>query len=117
MRYVENAAEVIERTKEKMKEVAKGLPEGVEFNIVYDRSKLINESITSIKRTLVEEMIVVSLVVLVFLFHWRSAVSIVCQIPITIAASFILLNPFVLTSTLLSLTAIAFATAVMLENG
>ncbi|HEY9560451.1 MAG TPA: CusA/CzcA family heavy metal efflux RND transporter [Anseongella sp.] len=117
MRYGENAAEVIERTKEKMKEVAKGLPEGVEFNIVYDRSKLINESITSIKRTLVEEMIVVSLVVLVFLFHWRSAVSIVCQIPITIAASFILLNAFDITSNIMSLTGIALAIGVIVDNG
>src|SRR3546814_929537 len=117
MRYGENAAEVIAGVKEKMKEVAKGLPEGVAFNIVYDRSGLINESVSSIKRTLIEEMIVVSLVVLVFLFHWRSAISIVIQIPITIATSFILLNAFDITSNIMSLTGIALAIGVIVDNG
>lgn len=117
MRYGENAAEVIGRVKEKMEEVARGLPEGVSFNIVYDRSELINQSINAVKHTLVEEMIVVSLVVLVFLFHWRSAVSIVIQIPITIATSFILLNAFGVTSNIMSLTGIALAIGVIVDNG
>ena len=90
-----------------MEEVAKGFPEGVKFNIVYDRSELIQESMSSIKTTLIEEMIVVSLVVILFLFHWRSAVSIIIQIPITIATSFILLNAFGITSNIMSLTGIA----------
>src|SRR3546814_9495895 len=98
MRYGENAATVIEQVKAKMKEISKGLPEGVKFDIVYDRGELIQESVDSIKRTLIEEMIVVSLVVLVFLFHWRSALSIIIQIPITIAASFIILNDFGISS-------------------
>src|SRR3546814_16571277 len=80
MRYGENAAEVIERTKDKMKAVAKGLQGGVEFNIVYDRSQLINESITSIKRTPVEEMNVVSVVVLLFCFHWSGSLTSFCKI-------------------------------------
>lgn len=117
MRYGENAAEVIEKVKEKMTEVAKGLPEGVTFHIVYDRSELINASIHSIKVTLIEEMIVVSLVVLVFLFHWRSALSIIIQIPITIATSFILLNAFDITSNIMSLTGIALAIGVIVDNG
>src|SRR3546814_12636984 len=100
-----------------MKDVAKGLPEGVAVNIVYDRSGLINESVSSIKRTLIEEMIVVSLVVLVFLFHWRSSISIVIQIPITIATSFILLNAFDITSNIMSLTGIALAIGVIVDNG
>lgn len=100
-----------------MLEVAKGLPEGIRFNIVYDRSELIQESISSIKTTLIEEMIVVSLVVLVFLFHWRSAVSIIIQIPITIATSFILLNAFGITSNIMSLTGIALAIGVIVDNG
>ncbi len=58
-----------------MEEVAKGFPQGVKFNIVYDRSELIQESVSSIKTTLMEEMIVVSVVVIIFLFHWRSAVK------------------------------------------
>ncbi|HEY0744472.1 MAG TPA: efflux RND transporter permease subunit [Chryseosolibacter sp.] len=117
MRYGENADEVITRVKAKMEEVAKGFPQGMKFNIVYDRSELIQESISSIKTTLIEEMIVVSLVVIVFLFHWRSAVSIIIQIPITIATSFILLNAFGITSNIMSLTGIALAIGVIVDNG
>jgi Cu/Ag efflux pump CusA len=117
MRYGENADEVIHRVKRKMEEVAKGFPQGVKFNIVYDRSELIEESISSVKQTLVEEMIVVSLVVILFLFHWRSAVSIIIQIPITIATSFILLNAFGITSNIMSLTGIALAIGVIADNG
>jgi len=117
MRYGENADEVIRNVKKKMEEVAKGFPEGVKFNLAYDRSGLIEESVSSIKRTLVEEMIVVSLVVIVFLFHWRSAVSIIIQIPITIATAFILLNLFGISSNIMSLTGIALAIGVIVDNG
>ena len=117
MRYNENADEVIHGVKAKMKEVARGLPEGMQFNIVYDRSGLIEESISSIKQTLIEEMIVVSLVVILFLFHWRSAASIIIQIPITIATSFILLNAFGISSNIMSLTGIALAIGVIVDNG
>lgn len=117
MRYGENADAVIENVKEKMLEVAKGFPEGVKFDIVYDRGELIKQSISSIKNTLIEEMIVVSLIVIVFLFHWRSAVSIIIQIPITIAISFILLNAFGISSNIMSLTGIALAIGVIVDNG
>jgi CzcA family heavy metal efflux pump len=117
MRYGENADEVIAGVKKKMEEVAKGFPQGMQFNIVYDRSELIQESISSIKTTLIEEMIVVSLVVIIFLFHWRSAASIIIQIPITIATSFILLNAFGITSNIMSLTGIALAIGVIVDNG
>lgn len=117
LRYGENADEVIRKVKTKMIEVAKGLPEGMKFNIVYDRGELIAESISSIKTTLIEEMIVVSLIVIIFLFHWRSAISIIIQIPITIAASFILLNAFDISSNIMSLTGIALAIGVIVDNG
>jgi Cu/Ag efflux pump CusA len=117
MRYGENADEVIGLVKAKMEEVTKGLPAGMKFNLVYDRSGLIEESVSSIKRTLIEEMIVVSLVVILFLFHWRSAVSIIIQIPITIATSFILLNAFGISSNIMSLTGIALAIGVIVDNG
>ena len=117
LRYGENADEVIRNVKSKMIEVSKGLPQGMKFNIVYDRGKLIAESISSIKTTLIEEMIVVSLIVLIFLFHWRSAISILIQIPITIAASFILLNAFDISSNIMSLTGIALAIGVIVDNG
>ena len=117
MRFGENADEVIAGVKKKMMDVAKGFPEGVKFNIVYDRSELIQESVSSIKTTLVEEIIVVSVIVIIFLFHWRSAVSIIIQIPITIATSFILLNAFGITSNIMSLTGIALAIGVIVDNG
>jgi CzcA family heavy metal efflux pump len=117
MRYGENADEVITGVKKKMEEVAKGFPQGVKFNIIYDRSELIRESVSSIKTTLIEEMIVVSLVVIIFLFHWRSAASIIIQIPITLATAFILLNAFGITSNIMSLTGIALAIGVIVDNG
>lgn len=117
MRYGENADEVITDVKEKMGEVALGLPQGMEFNIVYDRSGLIQDAVSSIKTTLIEEMIVVSLVVMIFLFHWRSAMSIIIQIPITIAISFILLNLFDISSNIMSLTGIALSIGVIVDNG
>lgn len=117
MRYGENADEVITAVKKKMEEVARGFPQGVKFDIVYDRSELIQESISSIKTTLIEEMVVVALIVIIFLFHWRSAVSIIIQIPITIAISFILLNAFGITSNIMSLTGIALSIMVIVDNG
>lgn len=117
MRYKENADEVIHRVKKKMEEVAKGLPSGMSFNIIYDRSELIEEAVSSVKETLAEEMLVVSLVVILFLFHWRSAISILIQIPITIATSFILLNALDISSNIMSLTGIALAIGVIVDNG
>lgn len=117
MRYNENANKVIEAVKAKMKEVEKGLPEGVTFKTSYDRSTLIQEAIDSVKGTLIEEMIVVSLVVLIFLFHWRSAVIILIQLPISVAAGFIFLEMFGISSNIMSLTGIALAIGVVVDDG
>lgn len=117
MRYGQNADEVIKAVKAKMKDVEKGLPEGVSFKTSYDRSELIEAAIGTVKGKLIEEIITVCVVVLIFLFHWRSALSIIIQIPITIAISFILLNAFGLSSNLMSLTGIALAIGVIVDNG
>ncbi|MEO6253973.1 MAG: efflux RND transporter permease subunit [Ferruginibacter sp.] len=117
MRYGENANKVIEAIKEKMKEVEKGLPEGVTFKTSYDRSTLIQEAIQSVKGTLIEEIITVSIVVLVFLFHWRSAVIILIQLPISVAAGFIFLQMFGISSNIMSLTGIALAIGVVVDDG
>jgi Cu(I)/Ag(I) efflux system membrane protein CusA/SilA len=117
MRYGENADKVINAVKEKMKDVQKGLPEGVSFKTAYDRSELIEAAIGNIKVKLIEEMAVVALIVIIFLFHWRSALSIIIQIPITIAISFILLNMFGISSNIMSLTGIALAIGVIVDNG
>jgi CzcA family heavy metal efflux pump len=117
MRYGENADKVIHAVKDKMADIQKGLPPGVKFKIAYDRSELIENAIGSVKHTLIEEMITVSIIVILFLFSWRSALSIIIQIPITIAASFILLNAFGISSNIMSLTGIALAIGVIVDNG
>ncbi|ABG58775.1 efflux RND transporter permease subunit [Cytophaga hutchinsonii] len=117
MRYGENADNVIKDVKAKLKDIEKGLPEGVTIKVAYDRSTLIEEAISSIKHTLGEEIITVSLVVIIFLLSWKSAFSIIIQIPITIAASFILLNMFGISSNIMSLTGIALAIGVIVDNG
>ncbi|HRO85623.1 MAG TPA: efflux RND transporter permease subunit [Niabella sp.] len=117
MRYGENADKVINAVKEKMKDLDKGLPEGVSFKTSYDRSTLIEAAIENIKFKLIEEIIAVALIVILFLFHWRSAFSIIIQIPITIAIAFILLNAFGLSSNIMSLTGIALAIGVIVDNG
>lgn len=116
MRYKENADQVIEDVKEKMKEVAKGLPEGVTFKTAYDRSVLIKEAVNSVKGTLFEEMLAVSVVVIFFLFHWRSALIILIQMPISIAVAFILLNAFDISSNIMSLTGIILAIGVIVDD-
>jgi Cu(I)/Ag(I) efflux system membrane protein CusA/SilA len=117
MRYNENANKVIEAVKGKMAEVEKGLPEGVTFKTSYDRSILIQEAIESVKGTLIEELIAVSIVVLIFLFHWRSALIILIQLPISVAAGFIFLEMFGISSNIMSLTGIALAIGVVVDDG
>lgn len=117
MRYGENADRVIEDVKKKMADVQKGLPEGVKFKVAYDRTELIKAALANVKNKLTEEMIIVSLIVLLFLFHWRSALSIIIQIPVTVAISFILLNAFGFSSNIMSLTGIALAIGVIVDNG
>ena len=116
MRYGENAAEVIDRVKDKMADAARGLPKGVKFNIVYDRSGMIEESIDSIKTTLIEEMAVASVIVFLFLFHWRSALVILIQLPLSVAIGFILLNAFGISSNIMSLTGIALSIGVIVDD-
>jgi Cu(I)/Ag(I) efflux system membrane protein CusA/SilA len=117
MRYGANADKVIADLKKKMNEVQKGLPEGVTFKIDYDRSTLIEAAIANIKSKLIEEISIVCIIVILFLLHWRSALSIIIQIPITIAISFILLNGLGLSSNIMSLTGIALAIGVIVDNG
>lgn len=117
MRYGENADAVIKQIKVKMDDVQKGLPEGVKFHIDYDRSSLIEEAISSVKETLVEVFISVTIIILLFLFHWRSAIIILVQIPISVASAFILLNAFGFSSNIMSLTGIALAIGVIVDDG
>ncbi|SDY64978.1 efflux RND transporter permease subunit [Hymenobacter psychrophilus] len=117
MRYGENADLVIKAVKAKMAEVQKGLPPGVSFSIAYDRSTLIEKAVASIQGTLLEEMLVVSVIVLIFLFHWRSALIILIQMPLSIVIAFILLEAFDVSSNIMSLTGIALAIGVIVDDG
>lgn len=117
MRYNENADKVIAAVKQKMNEVQKGLPEGVTFKTSYDRSTLIEKAVESVKGTLIEELITVSVIVIIFLLHWRSALVILIQLPIAVAIGFIFLEAFGISSNIMSLTGIALAIGVVVDDG
>lgn len=117
MRSGENADKVIRAVKEKMQQLAPGLPGNVKLHIAYDRSSLIESAIHSVTHTLFEEMITVSFVVLLFLFNWRSALVILIQMPFSVVVSFSLLQFFHISSNIMSLTGIALAIGVIVDDG
>src|SRR5215471_1526528 len=108
-RYGENALDVIGRVKKRIAELKPSFPEGVELQIAYDRSGLIERSIDTLKRALTEEAIVVSLVILLFLLHVRSALLPILSLPISVALSFIPMVLLDIPSTIMSLGGIAIA--------
>jgi len=115
MRYGENALEVINKVKQKLEEIKPSLPQGVEIVTTYDRSDLIQRAITTLKEKILEEMIIVSLVIIVFLFHFRSAVTPILTIPLSILIAFIPIYYMKLTSNIMSLGGIAIAIGVMVD--
>ena len=115
MRQGENALRVIDRVKEKLREVEPGLPEGVQVVTAYDRSELILRSIDTLKNTLIEEMTIVALVIVIFLWHLPSAVIPVLTIPLAIIISFIPMNMMGLTSNVMSLGGVAIAIGAMVD--
>ena len=102
MRYGENALSVIDRVKRKIAEIEPGLPPGVKIVPTYDRSELIHLSIDTLRQTLLEEMIVVSIVILVFLLHFRSALVPIFALPIAVLIAFIPMNYWGVTSNIMS---------------
>lgn len=116
MRQGENALNVINRVKEKIEEIKPSLPKGVEIVTTYDRSELIKRSIDTLKHQLTEEMIIVSLVILLFLWHFPSAVIPIVTIPISVLLSFILLYGMRLTSNIMSLSGIAISIGVLVDG-
>jgi Cu(I)/Ag(I) efflux system membrane protein CusA/SilA len=117
MRYGENAKDVIDRVKEKITALQKGLPPGVKIVAAYDRSDLISRAIDTLKRALTEEAIVVSLVVLLFLLHFRSALVIVITLPVAVLIAFITMKLMGVTSNIMSLGGIAIAIGVLVDAG
>ena len=117
MRYGENAKDVIDRVKEKIEALKKGLPPGVTIQVAYDRSDLIERAITTLKHALTEESIVVSLVILAFLLHFQSSLVIVLTLPIAVLISFITMKLMGVTSNIMSLGGIAIAIGVLVDAG
>jgi Cu(I)/Ag(I) efflux system membrane protein CusA/SilA len=115
MRFGENALQVIGGVKAKLQEVERSLPPGVRIIPTYDRSGLINESISTLRRTLTEEAIVVSIVIVVFLFHFRSALIPIIALPIAVVASFIPMYYLDVTSNIMSLGGLALAIGVLVD--
>jgi Cu(I)/Ag(I) efflux system membrane protein CusA/SilA len=124
MRYGLNALNVIAGVKKKLDEISGSLPPGVEIVAGYDRSGLIHDSIETLKRDLIEEAIIVSLVIIIFLFHFRSALIPILTLPIAVVASFIPMYYLHVSSNIMSLGGLALAIGVlvdaaivMVENG
>ena len=117
MRYGENAKDVIERIKEKLPDIEKGLPPGVTFKAAYDRSDLVDATIATLKEAVIGEIIVVAIVLFIFLLHVRSALIVVITIPISVLISFIMMSWFNITSNIMSLAGVALAVGDLVDAG
>ncbi|MBO1925081.1 efflux RND transporter permease subunit [Thiomicrorhabdus sp. 6S3-12] len=115
MRSGENALEVIQAVKNKLESLKKGLPEGVELVETYDRSALIERSIDNLGDKLLEEMLVVALVSILFLFHLRSALVAIVSLPLGILGAFIIMNWLGISANIMSLAGIAIAIGTMVD--
>jgi Cu(I)/Ag(I) efflux system membrane protein CusA/SilA len=116
IRQGENALNVINRVKAKIEEIKPSLPKGVELITTYDRSDLIHRAIETLKHQLVEEMIIVSLVILLFLWHFPSAIIPIVTIPIAVVLSFIPMYGMKLTANIMSISGIAISIGVLVDG-
>ena len=117
MRFGENALKTIDNVKRKLEELKAGLPEGVEIVPVYDRSGLIQRSVSNLQEKLLEESIVVALVIILFLFHLPSAAVVILALPVAILMSFIIMYAQGLNVNIMSLGGIAIAIGTMVDSG
>ncbi|HJW75480.1 MAG: cation transporter [Anaeromyxobacter sp. RBG_16_69_14] len=116
MRHGENALNLIDRVKAKLEEVKPSLPSGVEVVTTYDRSELIGEAIHTVKGKVIEEIIVVSIIILIFLWHIPSAIVPILTIPISVALAFIPMYFMGLNANLMSLAGIAISIGVLVDG-
>jgi len=117
MRTGENAMRVIESVKEKIAQISPSLPPGVSIRPFYDRSDLIQRTINTLKHALAEEMVLVTLAHIIFLFHFRSILIVTIPLPLSILISFILMEYFGVSSNIMSLSGIAIAIGVLVDAG
>src|SRR5207244_2368396 len=115
VRYGQNVRDVLQRVKSKLVEVKSSLPPGVELVTTYDRSDLIDRSIDTLRHTLLEELLIVSIVILIFLWHIPSAVIPILTIPIAVLMAFIPMQATGLTANIMSLGGIAIAIGAMVD--
>ena len=115
MRFGENARKTIAGVKQKLSELEKSLPEGVEIVTTYDRSTLIERAVVNLQHKLIEEFLVVVLVCLVFLFHLRSSLVVILSLPLGILAAFLVMNAQGLNANIMSLGGIAIAIGAMVD--
>ncbi|MBL9005111.1 MAG: efflux RND transporter permease subunit [Myxococcales bacterium] len=116
MRYGENALNLIERVKAKLKEIEPSLPSGVKIRTTYDRSELIERSIDTLKEKLPEEIAIVSLVILIFLWHIPSAIIPIVTIPVSVLLSFLPMYFLGVGANLMSLSGIAISIGVLVDG-
>ncbi|MDK9685158.1 efflux RND transporter permease subunit [Pseudoalteromonas shioyasakiensis] len=116
MRFGENAEETIKLVKEKLESLKKGLPEGVEIIPVYDRSNLITQALDNLSSKLIEELIVVALVCVVFLFHIRSSIVAIITLPMGILTAFVVMYWQGINANIMSLGGIAIAIGAMTDG-
>lgn len=117
MRTGENAMEVIRRVKERVAAITPSLPPGVELRSFYDRSDLITRTIDTLRHALLEEILLVTLAHVIFLFHFRSILIVTIPLPVSILISFILMQQFGISSHIMSLAGIAIAIGVLVDAG
>ncbi|MCJ7816196.1 MAG: CusA/CzcA family heavy metal efflux RND transporter, partial [Xanthomonadales bacterium] len=115
MRFGENARKTINGVKEKLAELRKSLPEGVEIVETYDRSTLIDRAVETLQHKLIEEFVVVALVCLLFLFHLRSSLVIILSLPLGILTAFLVMSAQGLNANIMSLGGIAIAIGAMVD--
>ena len=115
MRYGENALAVIDNVKDKLEELKVGLPDGVTINTAYDRSQLIERAIDNLKEKLTEESVVVALVLIIFLLHFRSSLVVIITLPLGILMAFLVMRYQGINANIMSLSGIAIAIGAMVD--
>src|SRR5215470_13397601 len=117
IRYGANALDVIDAVKEKIRAMEPGLPKGVHISPFYDRSTLIRHAVDTFRSALIEEVILVTLAHIIFLWHFRSILIVTIPLPLAVLSSFLFMNYLGISSNIMSLGGIAIAIGVLVDAG
>ena len=117
IRSGENALQVIDAVKQKIKDLEPGLPPGVHITSFYDRSTLIHHAVDTLKHALIEEILLVTLAHVIFLWHFRSILIVTLPLPLAVSAAFLFMHYFGISSNIMSLGGIAIAIGVLVDAG